>query len=106
MLLLLDSAPALSTLAMVFAVSAAVVGAGLGLVRLRGDTNQSAVIQAQGAMETMVQLQDELEKALARERRDHATCREQLEAAKARYDRAVAHWGPFPNGDDDATSSY
>jgi len=38
------------------------VGALLGLVKLRGETDSQAVSQAQGAMETMQELNDALER--------------------------------------------
>lgn len=103
-MLLLNSAPALSTLGIVFAAAAGLIGAVVAMLKLRGETNQSAVIQAQGAMETMEALNDRLEKALERANargdlyRDRVRdLQDRLDALQDRYDRAVAQWGPFPD---------
>jgi hypothetical protein len=96
-MLLLASAPALSTIAIILAASGGLIGAIVALLKLKPDANQSAVLQAQGAMETMVELQEQLERALARANRraDH------YEAAytelRERHDRTVEQWGPFPD---------
>jgi uncharacterized protein HemX len=104
MMLLLSSAPALSSLAIVLAAAAGLVGAIVTLLKLRPEANQSAVIQAQGAMETMEQLNEALEKALERANTRGDLYRERMfeiqaryDALQDRYDRAVAQWGPFPD---------
>lgn len=98
-MLLLDNAPALATLGMVFATAAGLIGAGLGLVKLRGDTNQSAVIQAQGANETMVELNKVLKDDLAASRTELHELQKRFDALDAKYEHAVTHWGPFPETD-------
>lgn len=106
MLLLLSSGPALSTLAIVLTAAGGLVGAFIALLNLRGETNQSAVSQAQGANETMVELNRILKDSLDRANARGDLYREQLHALQERYDaledthdRMVARWGPFPNGE-------
>jgi hypothetical protein len=98
MLLLASSGPAASSVAIVLAASAGLLGAVVAFLKLGAEKNQSAVLQAQGAMETMVQLQEELEKALARQIARADLYKAQLDEVQSRYDAAVEHWGPFPNG--------
>lgn len=104
MQLLLDSAPQISTLGIVFSASAGLVLAIVALIKLPRERNESAVTQAQGAMETMVELNERLEKALDRAnargdiyRDQNVELRAQLERLQDRYDKAVAQWGPFPD---------
>lgn len=60
--MLLADATAYAPVAAVLASAAAVLGALLGMVKLRGDTDSQAVSQAQGAMETMQDVNDALER--------------------------------------------
>jgi len=101
--MLIASLPA-SSIAIIFAASGGVVGAIVTLLKLKPEANQSAVLQAQGAMETMVALQDELEKALDRERGRSNHYRlecerleRELDELQDRYAAAEALLGPFPN---------
>lgn len=105
--MLLASFPAnASTLGIILAASAGLLGAIVALLKLRPEANQSAVIQAQGAMETMETLNEKLEDALDRANARGDVYRDQLrdlqtrhEQLQDRYDRAVAQWGPFPHED-------
>lgn len=106
---LLASLPAGSTVAIVFAAAAGIVGMIVTLLKLKPEANQSAVLQAQGAMETMAVLQDELEKALERERARSSRAIAAREQALAQFaelrdehERIVDAWGPFPAGPGDA----
>lgn len=101
-MLIASTLPAAS-IAIILAASAGLVGAIIALLKLKPEANQSAVLQAQGAMETMVALQDELEKALERERaekeRYRAECarlERELDELEDRYAAAEALLGPFP----------
>lgn len=96
-MLLLSNAPALSTLGFLLATAGGLVGAFIALVKLRGDTNQSAVIQAQGANETMVELNRVLTDSLAACRAELRDLERRYAALEARFDNAVARWGPFPD---------
>jgi uncharacterized protein HemX len=95
-MLLLSNAPALSTLAIVFAAAAGLIGAIVAVVKLRGETNQSAVIQAQGANETMVELNKVLKDDLATERAEHRDLQKSFDELESKWDDAVTRWGPFP----------
>jgi uncharacterized protein (DUF3084 family) len=97
---LLASAPSLSTVGIILAASAGLVGAVVALIRVRPEVNQSAVIQAQGAMETMVALNEKLKDELARANEGAEKCQAKLDDLQTRYDHAVERWGPFPNDDD------
>lgn len=98
-MLLFSNAPALSTLAIVLAAAAGLIGAIVALLKLRGDTNQSAVIQAQGANETMVELNKVLKDDLSSERAARRDLQKSYDALEAKYASAVARWGSFPDGD-------
>lgn len=102
--MLLSSGLQPASIAIVLAASAGVIGAVIALLKLKPEANQSAVMQAQGAMETMVALQDELEKSLERERgrSSHyaskcAQLAKELDELQDRYAAAEALLGPFPN---------
>lgn len=101
-MLLADALPATS-IAIVLAASAGGIGAVIALLKLKPETNESAVAQAKGAMETMVALQEELEKALERERGRSSHYRAESERLERelgelqdRYAAAEALLGPFP----------
>jgi uncharacterized protein HemX len=102
-MLLASGLPA-SSIAIIFAASGGVVGAIVTLLKLKPEANQSAVLQAQGAMETMVALQHELEQALERERErsghyrsECARLERELDELQDRYAAAEALLGPFPD---------
>lgn len=104
MSLLAEVAPAWTTYLIAIVGSGGVLGAILGFFKLRGENDSRAVSQAQGAVETMADVQDALEKALARanERGDHY--RDRYEKAEARLEQINRRWGPFPNGDEDGSA--
>lgn len=60
------------------------IGAGVALFKLRPDVNSAAVSQAQGAMETMRQLNDELVDSLKRANDARDFYRKQAEVAEER----------------------
>lgn len=76
--------------------SGGILAAILGFFKLRGERDSLAVSQAQGAMETMVDLQEQLEKSLhrANERADYY--RRRCEAVDAELEEVQRRWGPFP----------
>lgn len=73
MQLLANSVPSISTVGIVLAASAGIIGAIVALLKLGPEKDSAAVAQAQGANETLVALIEQLEKALERanERGDH-----------------------------------
>jgi hypothetical protein len=108
---LLASGPAASTIGIILAASAGMLGAIVALLKLPRERNESAVSQAQGAMETMEKLNDSLEEALSRANNRGDLYRDRLLELQARYDaleerfaRAESQLGPFPNGDKGGTS--
>jgi uncharacterized protein YhaN len=107
---LLANGPAASTIGIILAASAGMVGAIAALLKLPRERNESAVIQAQGAMETMERLNEALEEALVRANDRGDLYRDRLVALQARYDaleerfaKAEAQLGPFPNGHEGGT---
>jgi hypothetical protein len=60
--MLLADAGVYTPVAVVLSTAAALLGALLGIVKLRGDTDSQAVSQAQGAMEVMQELVEALER--------------------------------------------
>lgn len=97
MTLLLASAPAVSTLGILLAAAGGLLGAIVAVVKLRGETNQSAVVQAQGANETMVGLNKVATEALAATRAELHDLELRYAELEAKYEAAVARWGPFPD---------
>jgi hypothetical protein len=93
--MLLTNAP---TIGIILAASAGLIGAIVALLKLKPEANQSAVLQAQGAMETMVELNEKLEQALTRADARSDRLQAELAALQQRYDRTVEQWGPFPDG--------
>lgn len=85
-----------STIGIIFAAAGGTVAALVALLKLRGETGQLAVSQAQGAMETMVELNDQLEKALTRANTRADRYRDERDVLQKRHDAAVERWGPFP----------
>jgi prefoldin subunit 5 len=97
--------------------SGGLVGAIVAFVKLGGDRGMTAVSQAQGAMETMVELNKALDTEIARrdkriaeltEKCDHLTdevrqLNRMVEEAHTQYEWAEEHFGPFSwdksNGD-------
>lgn len=86
----------LTNLAITLLGAGGAVGAVTGFIRLRGDRDSQAVSQAQGAIEVMETLQDELRASLKR-------AQERADYWRGKYDRehaekeAIIHrWGPFP----------
>jgi hypothetical protein len=60
-----------------------VIGAIVALYKLRPDVNSAAVVQAQGAMEIMAHLNDELKSELERRDLDAETCRAKIKEQEA-----------------------
>lgn len=71
----------------------------LGWVKLRGDNDSAAVSQAQGAMETMEQLNEALERALDRANKRTDFYRGKYREVVAERNELVARWGPFPDAE-------
>lgn len=76
--------------------SGGVLGALLGFFKLRGDRDSSAVSQAQGAVETMADVQEALERALARANERSDYYRGRAEELEAELQEIRSRWGPFP----------
>jgi hypothetical protein len=109
MLLLGSVAP--SAVGIILAAAAGLTGALVALFRLPRERNESAVSQAQGAMETMETLNEALREALARANDRGDLYRDRLlelqkahDALEERFAKAEAQLGPFPNGEQGGSS--
>ena len=76
---------------------AAIIGAAIALMKLGGERDSLAVAQAQGAMETMDDLNQALERALERSEARAAFYKTQYRKVVAERNELVARWGPFPD---------
>lgn len=102
---LLASTPAASTIGIILAASAGMLGAIVALLKLPRERNESAVVQAMGAMETMEKLNEALEDALKRANDRGDLYRDRLLELQARHDaleerfaKAESQLGPFQDG--------
>lgn len=65
-------------------------------VKVRPDINSASVTQAQGAMEVMQELQNELRKSLDEERAQSDHWHQKYVEERERRLQIEAEWGPFP----------
>lgn len=80
--------------------SGGILGATIGLIKLRGDRDSQAVSQAQGAVETMAEVQDQLEKTLARANESRDFYRNRCDELTKELGDIHGKWGPFPVDDE------
>ena len=78
-----------------------VVGAITGFFKLRGERDSAVVSQAKGAMETMDDLNQALERSLDRANERADFYKKLYERERAEKNDLIRRWGPFPNGDDE-----
>lgn len=76
--------------------SGGIVSAVVAFLRLGGDRDSQAVSQAQGAVETMVDVQTALEKSLARANDRADYYRRRCDELSAELEEVRQRWGPFP----------
>ena len=98
MVWLLASGGDSTTLTLLTALGATgLTGSVISFVKLRGEKDSLAVSQAQGAMETMQELNKALERALARADARAEFYKRQYREVVAERNELVARWGPFPD---------
>ena len=101
MAILADSTAAATPYLIALVGSGGLVGAIVGFFKLRGDRDSQAVSQAQGAVETMADVQTALEKALARANDRADYYRRRCEEINDELEEVKRRWGPFPVDEDD-----
>jgi len=101
-LLAANAASNATTVLIAIVGSGGLVGALVAFVKLSGDRGMTAVSQAQGAMETMVELNEVLKSALKECRERCRYYEEEVDGLnrafnemKDMYDYAEERWGPF-----------